>query len=73
MSEPQAAISVRDVTRNYLRSRTSLFRAAPSVHALHRVSFDVQPGERFGIVGESGCGKPYSGRTGPADKWRRAN
>ena len=57
MSEPQAAISVRDVTRNYLRSRTSLFRAAPSVHALHRVSFDVQPGERFGIVGESGCGK----------------
>lgn len=57
MGEPQAAISVHDVTRNYRRSRTSLLRPGPSVHALHGVSFEVQPGERFGIVGESGCGK----------------
>jgi len=27
------------------------------VHALRGISFDVQQGERFGIVGESGCGK----------------
>lgn len=57
MSETQAAISVRDVTRDYRRSRTSLFRAGASVHALRGVGFDVQAGERFGIVGESGCGK----------------
>ena len=27
------------------------------VHAVHGVSFELEPGERFGLVGESGCGK----------------
>jgi peptide/nickel transport system ATP-binding protein len=51
------AISVRDLTRDYRRPRTSLLKPSPPVHALRRVSFDVAPGEHFGIVGESGCGK----------------
>ena len=27
------------------------------VHAVQGVSFELEPGERFGLVGESGCGK----------------
>ena len=27
------------------------------LHAVRGVSFALQPGERFGLVGESGCGK----------------
>ena len=51
------AISVRDVTREYRRPRTSLRQPGPTVQALRGVSFDVARGEHFGIVGESGCGK----------------
>ncbi|MFC7595044.1 ATP-binding cassette domain-containing protein [Terrabacter sp. GCM10028922] len=52
-----AAISVSDVRRSYHRPRTSLRQKGPVVEALKGVSFDVERGERFGIVGESGCGK----------------
>ncbi|MEO8830198.1 ABC transporter ATP-binding protein [Lapillicoccus sp.] len=52
-----AAISVRDVTREFVRARRSLTGPKPVVRALRGASFEVQPGERFGIVGESGCGK----------------
>jgi len=55
-------IVVRDVVRTYQRPRRSLLRAGAAVPALRGVGFEVAAGERFGIVGESGCGKSTTGR-----------
>jgi peptide/nickel transport system ATP-binding protein len=39
-----------------------MFARTPTVHAVSEVSFAVQTGETFAIVGESGCGKSTLGR-----------
>ena len=41
----------------------SLFTKPRVVHAVDDVSFSIQKGETFGLVGESGCGKSTIGRT----------
>jgi len=40
-----------------------LMREPPVVHAVDGVSFTLPPGQIFGLVGESGCGKTTVGRT----------
>ena len=39
-----------------------LQRVVDHVRATDDVSFDIQPGETYGLVGESGCGKTTTGR-----------
>ncbi len=50
--------------KKYFPVRKGLFfqRARSFVHAVDDVSFEIRPGETFGLVGESGCGKTTTGK-----------
>ena len=50
-------LSVKNVNRDYPAARTTLFGPRPMFRALHDISFQINQGERVGLVGESGCGK----------------
>ena len=50
-------LSVRGLTKRYGIGSRGWFGRSATVTALENVSFDLEPQEIFGIVGESGCGK----------------
>jgi oligopeptide transport system ATP-binding protein len=61
MSETTPLVQVRGLVKEF-RSRRGLFGAMATVRAVDDVSFSIEPGETFGLVGESGCGKTTTGR-----------
>ena len=51
-------LSVRDLQVHFkVRGEGVLFPPHRTLKAVNGVTFDLQPGETLGIVGESGCGK----------------
>ena len=55
-------LTLNNITK-YFPARGGMFKKTDGiVHAVDGVSFSVQKGEIFGLVGESGCGKSTLGR-----------
>lgn len=63
MPEPQPILEVRNLKKYFPVRRGLLSRVAAYVQAVDDVSFTIEKGETFGLVGESGCGKTTTGRT----------
>ncbi len=58
-----AVVTVSDIYKYFrVRARRGLFGKRRYVHAVDGINFEVNKGETFGLVGETGCGKTTVGR-----------
>ncbi|MDO5672269.1 MAG: ABC transporter ATP-binding protein [Actinomycetaceae bacterium] len=58
-----ALLDVREISRNFSATSGTVIRhKVGTVSALKDVSFSLLPGQTYGLVGESGCGKSTIGR-----------
>ncbi len=56
-----ALLEVRDLVKHFARKQ-DWWRPSSIIPAVDGISFTIEEGEMFGLVGESGCGKSTTGR-----------
>jgi peptide/nickel transport system ATP-binding protein len=62
---PEFIIEFRDVSKEFpVTAGAVMRRRVGSLYALTDIGLGIRPGETFGLVGESGCGKTTLGRIG---------
>ena len=61
--EPRRLLEVKNLTTRYPVRGGALRRVVANVHAVEDVSFCINVGETFALVGKSGCGKSSCGRS----------
>ncbi|MBD1370889.1 dipeptide ABC transporter ATP-binding protein [Hazenella sp. IB182357] len=59
----QALLTVKNLSKHFPIKGGVFRRTVGQVKAVDNISFSVNKGETFGLVGESGCGKSTTGRT----------
>ena len=62
MTENNALLRVENLTKHFPIMRGVIRRQVGAVKAVDGLTFSIHPGETFGLVGESGCGKSTTGR-----------
>lgn len=62
MTAPSTLLDVRNLVRHYPVTGGLLQRTRGYVHAVDNITFQIDEGATFGLVGESGCGKSTTAR-----------
>ena len=63
LPKPRRLLEVKNLTTRYPVRGGVLRRVVANVHAVEDVSFSINVGQTFSLVGESGCGKSSCGRS----------
>ncbi len=60
----EVLLEIKNLNKSFpMQGRTSLFEKKKFMKAVDNLSFSIEEGQTYGLVGESGCGKTTTGRS----------